>query len=170
MKKSKKISLAGISASLSTIFLVLGNYIALFDYSFYLLASLCLIISFNSGEIKYGIFAFIVSTGIGMLIAPNVMVMFAYFVFFGPFLLLCEILSMKRIIKWLQYVIKNVFYIISIVLMYFFSQIFIEINMWNLPIYILLIGAIIIMNLYDFLMVRIINQLNRIIQRIINKT
>lgn len=170
MKKSKKIALAGISAAFATIFLALGNYVTLFDYSFYLLASLCLMVPFVTDEVIWGILSFLVATLLGIAFAPNIMAMFAFFVFFGPYAIITSIVEMKNVKTIIKYVVKNVFYCISIILMYFFSTIFVEINMWNLPLWLLFVGALLLMNVYDYMVVIIIKRMKVIVMKILNKS
>ncbi|MEG2117488.1 MAG: hypothetical protein RRZ69_07400, partial [Clostridia bacterium] len=97
MKNTKKIALSGISTAFATIFLIFGNYIPLLDYSFYLLASLCLTLPFATKEIRWGLLTFTVSTILGMIFVPNLIVMFSFFAFFGPYALLAGIMKLKKV-------------------------------------------------------------------------
>ena len=165
MKNTKKISLSGISTAFCAIFLILGNTIPLLDFSCYFLASLSLTIPFVTKEIKWGILSFIVATVVGFIFVPNIMVMFSFLAFFGPYAIIVCTMNMKRIKHSLQYAVKAIFFAISIFAMYQFSNVFIDLNGYNFPIPILLGGAFVVMFVYDYLMQRIMKQLERMTRR-----
>lgn len=172
MKRTKKIALSGISTALATIFLVFGNYIPLLDYSFYLLSSLCLTIPFATKEVKWGLLSFAVSTILGMIFVPNLMVMFSFFAFFGPYAMLAGIMRLKKVKNFLQYIIKGVFFALSIFLMYQFTTLFVEIGTlgsFTVPLPLLFFLAFGAMYVYDFLMTRIIGQLEKTVLRFMSK-
>ena len=165
MKNTKKISLSGISTAFCAIFLIMGNTIALLDFTFYFLASLSLTIPFATNEIKWGVLSFIVATTVGLIFVPNIVVMFSFFAFFGPYVIIVSILKMKRVKRTLQYVIKAVFFAVSIYLMYQFSNVFIDLDAYDFQVPILLAGAFVVMFVYDYLMTRIILHLDRLVRR-----
>lgn len=169
MKKTKKIALAGISCAFSAVFIILGNYFNVLDYSCYMLASLCLVMPFITGEIKWSILCFIASTVIGGIFAPNFLTMLPFLAFFAPYVLIHCIAKQKGAKKAVELAIKEIFYAISIVVMYFFSTFFTEINEWNLPLWTLIVGAFVIMNVYDFLMGRIIVYALRLVNKYYTK-
>lgn len=169
MKKTKKIALAGISCAFSAVFIILGNYFNVLDYSCYMLASLCLIMPFVTGEIKWSVLSFIASTVIGLIFAPNIMTMLPFFCFFAPYVLIHCIIKYKKVKKPIELAIKEIFYALSIVVIYFFSSFFTEINEWDLPLWILIVGAFLVMNVYDLLMGRIIIYALRLVNKYFNK-
>ncbi len=169
MKKTKKIALAGISCAFSAVFIILGNYFNVLDYSCYMLASLCLVMPFVTGEIKWSVLCFIASTAIGLIFAPNFLTMLPFFCFFAPYVLIHCILKHKRVKLAIELTIKEVFYSLSITVIYFFSSFFTEINEWNLPLWILIVAAFAIMNVYDLLMGRIIVSALRLVNKYFNK-
>ncbi len=165
MKNTKKISLSGISTAFCAIFLIMGNTIQVLSYSFYLLASLGLAIPFATNEIKWSFLSFIVASIVGFIFLPDIIAMFSFIVFFGPYVLIVSILKMKRVKKTLQYIIKAIFFALSIYLMYQFSTVFIDLNAYNFPVAVLLGGAFVVMFVYDYLMTRIMFQLDRRVRR-----
>ena len=169
MKRSKKIAVAGISCALSAVFIILGNYFSIVDYSCYLLASICLILPFVTGEIIWSVLCFIASIAIGAIFAPNILSMLPYLAFFAPYVLLHCIMKNKGVKKPVEIAVKELFYCASIAVMYFLSSVFTDINQWNLPLWVLIAAAFVSMNVYDFLMGRIIIQALRLINKYVGR-
>lgn len=165
MKNSKKIALAGVSCALAAVFIILGNYFNVLDYSCYLLASICLVLPFVTGEIKWSVLCFIASGAIGAIFAPNFVTMLPYVAFFAPYVLLHCIMKHKGVRRLVEIIVKELFYCASIAILYFFSSVFTEINEWNLPLWTLILAAFAIMNVYDLLMGRIIVYALRLVHK-----
>ena len=155
MKQSKKIAISGIATAMASVFLVLGNYLSVLDYSFYILSSICLILPFITKEWWWSVLSLIATSVIGFLLAPNLMQMMIYVLYFAPYAIILGFTLIFNVKPTIAYIVKEVFYAISITLMYFFSTVFVEVNEWNLPLWTLILGAIILMNVYDFCMQRI---------------
>ena len=155
MKQSKKIAISGIATAIASTFLVLGNYLSVLDYSFYILSSLCLVLPFITKEWWWSVLSLIATCVIGFLLAPSFMQMMIYVLFFAPYAIILGFTLIFNVKPTVSYIVKEVFYALSIVLIYFFSTVFVEVNAWNLPLWTLILGALILFNVYDFCMQRI---------------
>lgn len=170
MKRTQKMALSGIATAAATIFVAIGNVTPLIDYSMYMLASIVIMLVFVTKDIIWPVLVAVGAFLLGLIFAPNIMVMFPFFVFFAPYALLCGVLRLKSVKNIISYILKAIFFAVSIYLVYQFSTLFIEINTRNLPIYIILSVAFVSLFVYDFLMKKIIYTGEKMIIKLINRT
>ncbi len=169
MKLSKKIALTGICTAFASICLIFGNTLPLLDYSLFMLGGICTVIPLITGEVKWSFISAIVATIIGLIFVPNIVVMYSFFIFFAPHSLITGICQMKKVKNIIAYPIKAVFFAAAIMLMYFFTTLFVEINQWNLPLAVLFVVAFFAMMGYDFLMQRIIFNVQKLAYRLMKR-
>jgi len=127
--KGKTVALSAISSALSVIFLTIGNYITVLDLSCIFLASLVIILPLYKKSIKGAIFSFI-STLIltSFLTGFKFNIIIPYGAFFGLHPIFNELEINKKINKYIALIIKIIWFVASLYLIYFTTNMFLGIN------------------------------------------
>lgn len=174
--KSYAIALTSIATSMSIIFVTLGNFIRMLDFSFYFLASVALLLPITLGYHVMGFLAYLVTAILGLLFGGLTNPYYIFFCsFFGLQPLIASLLQKLKWHKIICYSIETIYFIGAVFLTYFVgykilanSAITWINNLGNWIYLILIVIAIPMYIVYSFFMRRIANRL-RIILIQINK-
>ena len=175
--KSYAIALTGIATSMAIIFVTMGNFIRLFDFSFYFLAGLALLLPISLGYHLLGFLAYLVTALLGLLFGGLTS---PYYIFFCSFFGLQPLLSgLLQKLKWhtaINYALETVYFIGATLLTYFIayklilkSPIVWVNNLGNYIYLILIAVAIPVYILYAFLMRRISKRLGYFLETLQKK-
>ena len=175
--KSYAIALTGIATSMAIIFVTLGNFIRLFDFSFYFLASVALLLPIALDYNVMGFLAYLVTALLGLLFGGLTSPYYIFFCsFFGLQPLIANLLQQLKWHKILSTIFEILLFLGAIFLTYFVAYKFILkspitwINNLGNWIYLILIGiGIPVYIVYSFLMRRIAKRLRYLLVRLNKK-
>ena len=170
MKKSKLIALSAVSTAFATIFLVMGAYISVFEYSGIFMASLCMMIPLTKKSVWAGLMTYMATALLCLLfIGGRWVIAITFAMFFGLHPLANYFFENKKI-KWvIALPIKEVWFLGTLLFLYFFFQEFVAFEFewaqkYALPI--LLIGGGLLFIAYDFIMIRFQRYLDIIVKKL----
>lgn len=158
MKRSKLIALSAIAAAFAVIFLALGAFVPVFDYSGIFIASVCMTLPLAKKSVWAGVMAYLAAALLSLVfVGGRFEITVSFAVFFGlhPIVnLLFDKIKLNRIIGL---IIKDIWFIGSLLLLYFFFRDFVGfetevLQKYALPI--LIIGGGLLFIIYDIMMVR----------------
>ena len=158
MKKSVLIALSAISAALATVFLVVGVFVPMFDYSCIFMASVCMMIPLTKKSVRGGILAFIASALLTLIFSSGRWeVVVTYALFFGLHPTVNFIFRERKFNKVIAFLIKEIWFIGSLIIVYFLFESFFAFETewartYALPI--IVIGGGLLFFVYDFIMFR----------------
>lgn len=169
MKYSKAVSLSAMSCALAVIFLLLGAYIEVLDLSCLFMASLALMMPLAK-DYKLGDFlAYLASVILSFLLTGmRLQVILPFAVFFGLHPLVNYFQERLKINKILASVIKCAWFIGTLYIMYFATEMFTDTNelIKRYIHYVLIIGGAVAFFVYDYLMMRFQKYVNAIVKRL----
>ena len=163
MKNSKLIALSAVAAALSVAIMLLGAFVDIFEYSALFTASLCIMIPLAKKSVKGGLLTYLATAVLCAIFTAGVnpaMVVF-YALFFGLHPTVNYILREKKFNKFLGAFFKAVWFVGSLLLVYYFFSSFLTegtiFEREDLKQYIYLIlsvGGALLFIVYDLLMTR----------------
>lgn len=128
-RKSFEIALSAVASSLAVIFLTFGAFVPVFDLTAYMLSSIALMLPLAKKFYLGGFLSYLSSALLALLITGgNFAFVLPFFVFFGIHALINSFQIKFNINKYLALVIKIIWFDLSLILMYKFTQIFISDN------------------------------------------
>ncbi len=135
--KSRIISISAISASLVALCLILGSYVSFVDVFCTIIASVFVILPLYYKSFK-GCFLTYLAGGLVATLAslPSLAYSFvlpAYFIFFGLFPIIRNLLSHKNVNKVLSFFIGLVWCVVSLYAVYFYYVLVLGLNLSDLP-------------------------------------
>ena len=159
MKRSKIISLGAITTAISVVFLALGAYIDVLDLSCLFMASLMIMIPLSKKTVKCAILSYIATCLLSLLFTMGTgkfAISALYAVFFGFHPIVNYIEKEKHLNKILLFIIKDVWFIGTLLLSYYAFTLFTDIPEFvaKYALYIIIIGGAICFIAYDFIMKR----------------
>ncbi|MBR1867902.1 MAG: hypothetical protein IJ800_04915 [Clostridia bacterium] len=170
MKKSVLIALSAVSAALATVFLVVGIFVPMFDYSCIFIASVCMMIPLTKKSVRGGILAFVASALLTLLFSSGRWeVVVTYALFFGLHPTANFIFREKKLNKIIAFLIKEVWFIASLLVVYFLFESFFAFETewaraYALPI--IIVGGGLLFVVYDFAMIRFQKLLDIAVKRL----
>ena len=175
MKRSKIIALSAISAGFAVICLTAGVFISVFDYSAIFMASLCSMLPLAKKSWQGGVFTYLGTLGLSCIFFVGVRpeLVLTYGIFFGLHPTVNYIFKEKKVNKILGLIIKTVWFVGSIMLVYFmFSGFLFEESLLNNEFFkkyayliIAVVGAVLFIA-YDFLMIRFQKMVDKTIEKL----
>lgn len=162
MNDSKLIALSAIATALSIVCLILGAYVDVLEYSALFMASLCSMIPLAKKSVKAAVLSYLATAVLAaFIVVKSPAMLILYGVFFGLHPTVNYIFREKKFNKILGCLIKAVWFVGSIVLIYFtFGEFFTEGTIFEREEYrkyallALTVGGAVLFILYDFLMNR----------------
>lgn len=154
MRDSKAIALSALSAALAVILLVAGAYFETFDLSCLFLASLCMMLPLCKGYYLGAFLSYVATTLLSLLLtAGRFQIIIPFAMFFGLHALVNEFQIKFKINKILALLIKDIWFLATLFIVYKFTQMFVSENevLQKYLLYILLIGGAVCFPLYDYL-------------------
>ena len=161
MKRSNVIALAGISAALSYVAIILSFYVDIMTLSFGAIAGISLMLPLAVGSVSGAIFAYVSASILsGLTVGFGAL---TFIIFFGPFTIIGYLVDFKlyeklKLKKWAKliigYTIKGVYYSISVTAVYFIMSAFGNVDFLLEPQWLWLgvIALILIFFLFDILL------------------
>ena len=171
MKPSKIISLSAVTTAFSVIFLTAGAYIDVLDLSCLFLSSLVIMLPLAKGSFKTAIFSYLATAILTLLTTIGTgkfAIVTLYSVFFGLHPIINYLEETKKFNKVITLIIKDVWFIITLFLMYFTFTLFTDLPEFieNIIIYVIIIGGGIVFIAYDFIIKRFQTITNSLILRL----
>ncbi len=169
MKYSKIVALSAMSSALALILLVLGAYVEVLDLSCLFMASLALMMPLAKGYKLGGFLAYLATSILAFfLTGMRLQVVLPFAMFFGLHPLVNYMQRRFKINRVLATLIKAIWFIATLYVMYFVTQIFTAPNEFIQKYihYILIIGGALIFIVYDNLMQRFQFAVNGIVTRL----
>ncbi|MBE5741794.1 MAG: hypothetical protein E7360_00530 [Clostridiales bacterium] len=175
MKRSKIIALSAISSAFSILFLTAGVFLSVLDYSAIFMASLCTMLPLAKKSWKGGVFTYFGTLLLALIFFVGVRpeIVLTYGIFFGLHPTVNFILREKNFNKIIGVIIKTVWFVASLLLVYWlFSGFLFEESLLNNEIfkkyaYIIIsaVGAVLFIA-YDFLMMRFQAMMDKTIEKL----
>lgn len=133
--KSKLISLSAISSALVAIFLTIGAYVEVADLCMLVIASVFVLLPLYYNSFKASFLTFLVGGVIAVILSGfNFALIFpAYFLFFGLYPIVKQLIIQKRLDRKLCIVIGLVWILIAFYLCYFYYTLVLEFSVSDLP-------------------------------------
>ena len=133
--KSKLISLSAISSALVAIFLTIGAYVEVADLCMLVIASVFVLLPLYYDSFKASFLTFLVGGVIAVILSGfNFALIFpAYFLFFGLYPIVKQLIIQKRLDRKLCIVIGLVWILIAFYLCYFYYTLVLEFSVSDLP-------------------------------------
>lgn len=169
MRESKAIALSALSAALAVILLVAGAYFETLDLSCLFLASLCMMLPLCKDYYLGAFLAYVATTLLSLLLsAGRFQIIIPFAMFFGLHALVNELQLKFKINKILALLIKEVWFLGTLLVVYFFTQTFVSENesLQKYLLYILLGGGAVCFPLYDYLIFKFKTSLVIILKRL----
>ena len=154
--KSKIITISAIASALGIVFLVLGTFISVIDISCVFMSSIIIMLPLYKKSLT-GAFLSFISTAILSIFLTGFrfQVIIPYAIFFGLHPIVNDFVTLKKINKWLALVVKTLWFVASLFIIYKFTNMFVGLNQkiidviyWVIP-----IGGILFFIPYDFFMI-----------------
>lgn len=151
--KSKKMAYLGVLLGLNQLFIILSSVIETNTLLLMMAASLLVgvvIIEFGS---KSGITFYAASCILGFFLTFNKVEIFTYIIFFGLYSIVKHLVEYRTHNKVTEYVIKFIFFNISLIVLYFVVRMFITLKI----VWWMVIGAEFLFLIYDYAFTVFIN-------------
>ena len=175
MKKSKLIALSAICAGFSLLFMLAGALISVLDYSAIFMASMCTMVLLAKKSWKGGLMTYLATLCLSAIffVGYRPELVLTYGIFFGLHPTINYIFKEKNFNKILAFIIKMVWFVGSILLVYtLFSAFLFEDSVLTNPIFqqyaylILAVGSALLFVAYDFIMIRFQTAIDKIIEKL----
>ena len=151
--KNKIITISAISSALSVVILILGTYVSVIDISCVFTCSLIIMLPLYKKSIM-GAFLSYLSTCFLAIILTGLRfnVIIPYAVFFGLHPIVNEIQITKKLNKWLCLIVKTIWFVFSLFIIYYFTNMFVGLNdkIIKFIYYFIPIAGVILFIPYDF--------------------
>ena len=171
MKQTKIIATASLTLALSIIFLLFFVLIGVTQISTLPFASVIMMIPLAKGSVKCAFFAYGATSLLSLIFTMGVgkfSITALYVVFFGLHPIINYLATSKKWNKILLFIIKDVWFILTLLLMYFAFTLFTDMPEFfeKYAIFIIILGGAILFVPYDFALKRFQKLTNQIITRI----
>ena len=175
MKKSKLIALCAISSGFAILCLTAGVFIPMLDYSGIFMASLCMMIPLTKKSFKGSILTYLATLCLALIffvgVKPEIVLTFG--IFFGAHPAVSYILREKKVNKVISMVIKTVWFVASLLLIYtLFSAFLFEDSLLNNEVFkkyayliLSIVGAVLFV-CYDILITHFQKMLDNTIEKL----
>lgn len=151
------IALSAVCTAFASVCVAVGNMVPMLDYTMFLCGSLFVMVPILAGSYKGGMLCAVASILIGIMIAPNFIVIVPYVVFFAPYaviLCFCED-EMRNINIALKSIIKLGYFVVVELIMWKYANFFADFDSLGLSMWLLFILGLVVLFVFDFLMKRI---------------
>lgn len=129
MKDSKKITISAISTALSIVLLVFGAFVPMFDLSCIFLSSIIIMLPLYKKTIKGALFSYFATILLSFIFTGGRFeIIITYAAFFGLHPIVNELQIIKKWNKWLLFILKAVWFIGSLFLIYYLTEMFTDLN------------------------------------------
>ena len=161
--RTYEIALTGIMLTLSMLVLFFASFTPGIELSLLALSGLLIMIVIHETSLKMGVLFFIASLILSFIIIPNKAILILYFFIFGPYTLIKSVIEKHIDNKFGRYILKLVTFNALLILGYvifrqaLFSGVVLPDQAW----YILLIGAQVMLLLYDGILTLAVGFYNR---------
>ena len=165
----KIIAISAISSALSIILLTLGHYVSILDLSCLMFASIVIMLPLYKKSIKGAIFSFFSTLILTCFLTGfKLNIIIPYALFFGLHPIFNEIQINKNFNKWICFIIKLIWFILSLFVMYFTTNMFVDINEKAEKYFYIAIPivGILFFILYDILFLRLRKRLDILLKNI----
>ena len=171
MKPSKIISLSAVTTALAVIFLAVGAYVDVMDLSCLFMSSLMIMLPLSKKSVKSALFSYGATAILTLLLTMStgkfaIAILFTFFFGLHPIINYLE--KEKNWNRILLLVIKDVWFIVTCLIMYDVFNLFTDLPPFieNYAIYVIIIGGAIIFIVYDVIMKRFQTFTNALIVRL----
>lgn len=166
MRKSYKIALSGITVALSIVLLTLAYFIPMGKLCFYTLSSMALLMPLSKKMYGYAVLT-AVATALFSLLIGNVLLFVPYVLFFGIHPILTIVLRDIKLKKVIAVIIKQIYFNISIFLIYIIIKEFLAFPDYVIKyIYLFAIALNVALYIYDEFMLRLSKRVEYYVDRI----
>ncbi len=170
MKKSKLIALSAVTTAFATLFLTMGAYISIFEYSGIFMASICMMIPLTKKSVWAGLMTYVATALLCLIfIGGRWEIAITFAMFFGLHPLANYFCEKKRIKWFIALPVKEIWFLGTLLFLYFFFKEFVSFEFaWaeKYALYILLIGGGVMFVAYDLIMIRFQRFLDIIVKRL----
>lgn len=129
MKDSKKITISAISTALSIVLLILGTFVPMFDLSCIFLSSLIIMLPLYKKTIKGALLSYLSTILLSFIFTGSRFeVIIPYAVFFGLHPIINELQLLKKWNKWLLFILKAIWFIGTLFVIYYLTEMFTDLN------------------------------------------
>lgn len=175
MKRSKVIALSAICSGFAVIFLTVGAFIPVMDYSAIFMASMCTMLPLAKKSWQGGLMTYASTVALAFIFffGTNPAMVITFAVFFGAHPTVSFLFKEKKINKTLAAVIKDLWFVGSLLLVYtLFSSFLFEESVLNNQIFqkfaylILAVGGAILFVVYDLIMAHFQTAMDKTIEKL----
>ena len=169
MKYSRIIAISALSSAMALILLVFGSFVEVFDLSCLFMASLALMLPLAKDYKLGGFLSYLATVILGFLLTGfRIQVMLPFAIFFGLHPIVNYFQFKLKINKYFAVIIKAVWFVVTLYVMYFFTNMFISVHplVQRYIYYFLAIGGAVFFVIYDYLMVKFQIGINAIVKRL----
>lgn len=155
MKLSKVIALSSLCTAMASVLLSVGAYFPTLSYSCIFLASVVILLPLAKDTYKGAILTVIASAILSLLIASfSFETALPFILFFGFHPIVNKFFKQKRINKLLAFLIKDVWFVGTMLICYLLTDMFLTDNetLKKYMIYIIIFGGSLIFIVYDYMM------------------
>lgn len=155
MKLSKVIAISALVTAICSVLLVAGAYFPTLSYSAIFLASVFIMLPLSKNTYKGAILSVIASSLLAFLLATfSFETSLPFILFFGFHPIINKWFKDKNFNKFLGYLIKDLWFVVAILICYFVTDMFITENEFfkKYMIYILIFGGSIFFIVYDYML------------------
>lgn len=169
MKKSKMIALSAVSSAVTVVVLILGAYFEVFRLSAIFIAGIVVMLPLAKNSAWAGLMTVLSSSVLGLFLTGfRFQIVLPYLLFFGLHPIANYVEQKKNINRYIAFVIKDVWFVLTLLLMQLFAEL-IAVDIEIIKKYIILIivvGGALAFIVYDFIIKRFQKYVNLIIERI----
>lgn len=169
MKLSKVVALSAMCTAICSVTLVIGAYFPMLSYSCIFLASVVITLPLAKDTFKGAILTVIASTILSFLLAAmSFETALPFLLFFGFHPILNKFFKKKNFNKILAFIIKDVWFVLTLLICYFITDLFITDNEFfkKYMIYILVFGGAAVFFVYDYMFLYFQRAMDKICTRL----
>ena len=169
MKDSKKITISAVATALSVVLLIVGTFFPTFDLSCVFLCSIIIMLPLYKKTITGAFLSFIATSILASVLTFfRFNIIIPYVCFFGIHPIINEIQLVKKWNKWIMLLIKTIWFVGALFLMYFFTDIFVDFSdkIQKIIYYVLIIGGALFFIIYDEAIFYFRRTLEKVLKRI----
>jgi hypothetical protein len=175
MKQSKVIALSALCSAFAIIFLTVGAFIPVFDYSAIFMAGMCTMLPLAKKSWKGGLMSYMATAALSFIFffGTNPAMVVTYTIFFGAHPTVSYLLKEKKFNKILATIIKIVWFVGALMLVYtLFSSFLFEDSILTNQTFqkyaylILAVGGAILSIVYDLVMMHFQTAIDKTIEKL----
>ncbi|MBR1676503.1 MAG: hypothetical protein IJ706_04240 [Clostridia bacterium] len=168
--KAKLVALSGISSAFAVIFLIVGIFIPMFDYSGLFLASVCMTLPLAKKSKWAALISYAATSLLSLIfISGRWEVLLAFAAFFGLHPIVNYFFKEKGVNRYIGLLIKEIWFILTLLALYFFFEDFIVIEIeWlkKFAVPALIVGGGLLFVVYDIMMFYFQRSVDAIVKRL----